>query len=96
MFLSTRLMMMMMMMMMMTRRVTLRTVRDRSFAISCVISFVRDLDARDARDVDARRTFTRMDGWLGIGAADDDDDDDDDDRALDEDGGDGENARTKD
>ena len=69
MFLSTRLMMMMMMMMKMmmtTRRVTLlRTVRDRSFAISCVISFVRDLDARDARDVDARRTFTRMDGWLG-------------------------------
>ena len=52
--------------MMTTRRVTLlRTVRDRSFAISCVISFVRDLDARDARDVDARRTFTRMDGWMG-------------------------------
>ena len=70
MFLSTRLMMMMMMMMMKmmmtTRRVTLlRTVRDRSFVISCVISFVRDLDARDARDVDARRTFTRMDGWMG-------------------------------
>ena len=53
-------------MMMTTRRVTLlRTVRDRSFAISCVISFVRDLDARDARDVDARRAFTRMDGWMG-------------------------------
>ena len=53
-------------MMMTTRRVTLlRTVRDRSFAISFVISFVRDLDARDARDVDARRTFTRMDGWMG-------------------------------
>ena len=66
--------------MMMTRRVTLlRTVRDRSFARSVTISFVRSfvrsfVDARDAR---ASTLYARMcewmGGWVDRGAADDDD-----------------------
>lgn len=88
-------------MMMMTRRASFvaalssaRYAMVRDLVRSFAISFVRRR-ARASR-VDGMRTDVRLDGWIGgrrmmmMMMMNDDD------RALDEDGGDGENARTKD